>query len=456
MQEIEILVVDDENEMLVSYKKILTKAGYSITTAISARKALELLNRHHNFLLVICDLKMPGMDGMEFLTNVKQKHTYLPVIMVTGFGTLDLGVEAVKRGAFDFIEKPFTSKKLLKSIEDALGQISFADADSQKFEGFDNMVGRSSGMRQIFDLVKKVAYGNGSVLITGESGTGKELVARSIHKHSLRRNQPLIPINCGALPNSLFESELFGYEKGAFTGAFQSKPGLVELANGGTLFLDEVSETPNDLQVKLLRMLEDRKIRRIGGKEEISVDIRVLTATNLNIEEALKKKLLREDLFFRINTIHINIPPLRERTEDIPLLISHFLMDLNQKYNRQIVDIEPAALELIEAYEWPGNVRGLQNIIERIYYLASPPLIKVTDLPAYFNGERHKKQIKNWENLTYKKAKEVVQQEFEQEYLSYQLKRYNWNISRTANECGIDRRTIHRLIKKFELRKNND
>jgi two-component system response regulator HydG len=455
MNEIEILVVDDEEEMLVSYKKILTKAGYSITTALSAKKALERLDGHHNFLLVVCDLKMPGMDGMEFLSNVKQKHTYLPVIMVTGFGTLDLGVEAVKRGAFDFIEKPFTSKKLLKSIEDALGQISFADADSQKFEGFDNMVGRSAGMRQIFDLVKKVAYGNGSVLVTGESGTGKELVARSIHKHSLRRNQPLIPINCGALPNSLFESELFGYEKGAFTGAFQSKPGLVELANGGTLFLDEVCETPNDLQVKLLRMLEDRKIRRIGGKEEIPVDIRVLTATNLNIEEALKKKLLREDLFFRINTIHIHIPPLRERTEDIPLLISHFLTELNQKYNRQIVDIEPSAVELIEAYEWPGNIRELQNIIERVYYLANPPLIRVSDLPAYFDGKNHKRKSKNWENLTYKKAKEIVQQEFEQEYLSYQLKRYNWNISRTAKECGIDRRTIHRLINKFDLQKNN-
>ena len=181
-----------------------------------------------------------------------------------------------------------------------------------------------------------------------------------------------------------------------------------------------------------------------------------LKATNLNIEEAVKKKLLREDLFFRINTIHINIPPLRERTEDIPLLISHFLTELNQKYNRQIVDIEPAALELIEAYEWPGNVRELQNIIERVYYLANPPLIRVSDLPAYFNGKNQKKRAKNWENLTYKKAKEVVQQEFEQEYLSYQLERYNWNISRTAKECGIDRRTIHRLINKFELRKNDD
>ena len=454
MQKIEILVVDDEKEMLVSYEKILTKAGYAITTALSASEALKLLDKNHNFLLIICDLKMPKMDGMEFLSIVKQKHSYLPVIMVTGFGTLDLGIEAVKRGAFDFITKPFTSEKLLNSIEKAVGQISFADVENNELEAFDDIVGRSAGMRQIFDLIKKVAYGNSSVLITGESGTGKELVARSIHKHSLRRNQPIIPINCGALPNSLFESELFGYEKGAFTGAFQSKPGLVELAIGGTLFLDEVCETPNDLQVKLLRMLEDRKIRRIGGKEEIPVDIRVLTATNLNVEEAVKKKLLREDLYFRINTIQINIPPLRERVEDIPLLVAHLLNDLNKKYNRQITDIEPEALELIKSYEWPGNVRELQNIIERTYYLANPPSIRVSDLPAYFNGKDQKKKSKNWENLSYKKAKELVQQEFEEEYLTFQLNKYDWNISRTAKECGIDRRTIHRLINKFDLKKH--
>lgn len=454
MQGIEILVVDDEKEMLVSYQKILTKAGYLVTTVSSAKKALEQLDNNHNFLLVICDLKMPEMDGMEFLINVKQKHSYLPVIMVTGYGTLDLGIEAVKRGAFDFIEKPFTSKKLLKSVEEAVGQISFADGETPNFEGLDNIVGKSAGMRQIFDMIKKVAYGNGSVLITGESGTGKELVARSIHKHSLRRNQPLIPINCGALPNSLFESELFGYEKGAFTGAFQSKPGLVELANGGTLFLDEVCETPNDLQVKLLRMLEDRKIRRIGGKEEIPVDIRVLTATNLDVEEAVKKRLLREDLFYRINTIRIHIPPLRERIEDIPLLISHFLHDLNQKYNRQITDVEPEALEMMEQYEWPGNVRELLNIIERIYYMANPPIIRVSDLPSYFYGSSSTRKSQNWSNLPYKKAKELVQEEFEREYLTHQLQKYDWNISRTAKECGIDRRTIHRLINKFDLKRS--
>lgn len=454
MQKIEILVVDDEREMLVSYKKILEKSGYSVTTVESASEALAMLDQNHNFLLVICDLKMPEMDGMEFLSIVKQKHTYLPVIMVTGFGTLDLGIEAVKRGAFDFIEKPFTSVKLIKSIKDAVGKISFSDADPQMTEEFDNIVGKSSGMRQIFDMIKKVAYGNSSVLITGESGTGKELVARSIHKHSLRRNHPLIPINCGALPNSLFESELFGYEKGAFTGAFQSKPGLVELATGGTLFLDEVSETPNDLQVKLLRMLEERKIRRIGGKEEIPIDIRVISATNLNIEEALKEKILREDLFFRINTINIHIPPLRDRFNDIPILVSHFLNDLNQKYNRGITDIEPEVLVLMQGYEWPGNVRELQNIIERIYFLANPPVIRVSDLPSYLNSQNHKKKAKNWDNLSYRKAKEMVQDEFEEEYLSYQLNKYDWNISRTAKECGIDRRTIHRLINKFDLKRN--
>ncbi len=454
MQPIEILVVDDEEEMRVSYQKLLSRAGYKVYTAPGAARALEMLKEPYNFALLISDLKMPEIDGARLLSLVKKEHPYLPVIMVTGYGTLDLGIEAIKNGAFDFIEKPFTKEKLLKSVKEALKQISpVGDDEPSEFLGFSGIVGNSSPMQAVFDLVKKVAYGNANVLITGESGVGKELVARSIHKHSLRRNQPLIPINCGALPASLFESELFGYEKGAFTGAFQSKPGLVELANGGTLFLDEVCEMPQDLQVKLLRMLEDRKIRRIGGKEEIPVDIRLLTATNRKVEESVKKGQLREDFFFRINTIQIPIPPLRERSEDIPLLISHFLNDLNRKYNREIKEVEPAAIELMQCYEWPGNVRELQNIIERTYYLSTPPVIRVKDLPAYLSVQNGARPLKNWDNLTYKEAKDLVLEDFEREYLEYQLEKHDWNISRTAENCGIDRRTIHRLINKFNLKK---
>lgn len=455
MHRIGILVVDDEEEMRVSYEKLLSRAGYDVHSTSSAKDALNLLKENHNYALLISDLKMPEMDGMDLLSLIKKEHPYLPVIMVTGYGTLDLGIEAVKNGAFDFLEKPFTKDKLLNSIKEAVKQISPMGEDNPGFIGFSSIVGNSSAMQEVYDLIKKVAYGNANVLITGGSGVGKELVARSIHKHSLRRNQPLIPINCGALPASLFESELFGYEKGAFTGAFQSKPGLVELANGGTLFLDEVCEMPQDLQVKLLRMFEDRKIRRIGGQEETPVDIRLLTATNRDVQDAVEKGIMREDFFFRINTIHIHIPLLRERTEDIPLLVHYFLNELNQKYNRQIAEVEPAALELMQNYDWPGNVRELQNIIERTYYLSTPPVIRVADLPAYLSTHNGNQQVKNWEDLNYKEAKDLVLEEFEREYLEYQLEKHNWNISRTADDCGIDRRTIHRLINKFDLKRND-
>jgi DNA-binding NtrC family response regulator len=454
-QTIEILVVDDEQEMLVSYEKILSRAGFKIRTTTSPSKSLELMKEEQNYTLAIIDLHMPEMDGMKLLASIKKDHPYLPVIMVTGYGTLEKGIEAVKSGAFDFIEKPFSSKKLLDSIEQALRQISYVKKEFDEIEVFDNIIGRSDEMKKIFTLIQKVAYGNANVLITGGSGVGKELVARSIHKHSLRRNMPFIPINCGALPFSLFESELFGYEKGAFTGAFQAKPGLIEIANGGTLFLDEVCEMPQDLQVKLLRVLEERKIRRIGAKEEISVDIRILTATNRNIEEAIAKQLLREDFFFRINTIHIHIPPLKERTADISLLIQHFLDDLNEKYDRSITGIEDHAVEVMEKYEWPGNVRELQNVIERTYYLANPPTILATDLPGFVNSNNNRKTTKEWENLPYKEAKDRIMEQFEQNYLDYQLKKFDWNISRTAAECGMDRRTIHRLINKFNLKNNN-
>lgn len=455
MTEIEILVVDDEIEMLESYRKILGREGYKVHICQSAVEALKTLRDGDNISLIICDLKMPEMDGMSFLSIVKGEHPQIPVIMVTGFGSLELGVEAVKKGSFDFIEKPFNSKKLLKSVQDALSQITISSSPSSTPDGFDNIIGTSPQMKKIFDLIPKVSYGNASVLITGESGVGKELIARSIHKHSLRRNRPLIPINCGALPENLFESELFGYEKGAFTGAFQSKPGLVELANGGTLFLDEVCEMPQNLQVKLLRMLEDRNIRRIGGKQEIPVDIRIITATNRDVEEFVQKNLLREDFLFRINTIHIHIPPLRERPEDIPLLVKHLLSELNQKYDRRIFEIEASALSALLEYDWPGNVRELQNVIERSYYLATPPVIRLSDLPANLSSGSRLQKPNSWINLRYREAKEKVFEDFERDYLSYQLDKHNWNISQTARWCGMDRRTIHRLIKKFGLERNN-
>jgi len=452
MDNLEILVVDDEQEMLVSYQKILERAGYQVLSASSAEEALQILQGDHKISLVLCDLKMPGMDGMEFLGMLKQHYPHLPFIMVTGFGTLEVGIEAVKNGAFDLIEKPFSRQKLLTSIENALKQIAPASTSTITHQGFENIIGQSEAMLKIFEMIKKVSYGNANVLITGESGVGKELVARSVHKNSLRRNHPLIPINCGALPEQLFESELFGYEKGAFTGAFQFKPGLVELANGGTLFLDEICEMPQNLQVKMLRMLEERKIRRIGGQKEFSVNIRVVSATNRNLEQALNQGWLRKDFFYRINTIHIHIPPLRERTSDIPLLIQHFIANLEKKYDRKISKIDPEAEKILLDYHWPGNVRELQNVIERTYYLASPPSIMKTDLPSYLLKDQPVMHPFNWEQLTFKEAKEQILEKFEKDYLQVQLTKFDWNISKTADACGIDRRTIHRLINKYNLK----
>lgn len=452
MDNLEILVVDDEKEMLVSYQKILKRAGYQVISAPSAEDALKILQGDHKISLVLCDLKMPGMDGMEMLSVLKQNFPHLPFVMVTGFGTLEIGIEAVKNGAFDFIEKPFSQQKLLTSIESALKQIVPAEESHLNSHGFENIVGQSEPMVKIYEMIKKVSYGNANVLITGESGVGKELVARSVHKNSLRRNHPIIPINCGALPEQLFESELFGYEKGAFTGAFQSKPGLVELANGGTLFLDEICEMPQNLQVKLLRMLEERKIRRIGGQKETSVNIRVVCATNRNLDQALHQGWLREDFFYRINTIQIHIPPLRERGTDIPLLIQHFLEGLERKYDRKIKDLSPEAQKILLNYHWPGNVRELQNVVERTYYLASPPSITKPDLPSYLNKDQPLELQFDWERLSFKDAKDRVLENFERDYLRIQLKKFDWNISKTAEACGIDRRTIHRLINKYQLK----
>ena len=453
MDNAELLVIDDEQEMLVSYEKILSRAGYQVHPFQAAEAALQRLSQPHNLSLVICDLKMPGMDGMHFFSVMKERHPHLPVIMVTGYGTLETAVEAVKMGAFDFIEKPFSSKKLLHALDQALAQIIPARVQLESPPDFDGIIGRHPDMLKIFELVTRISYGNANVLITGESGVGKELIARSIHKHSLRRNRPLIPINCSTLPEPLFESELFGYMKGAFTGAFQSKPGLIELANGGTLFLDEVCEMPPALQVKMLRMLEERTIRRISGKKEIPVDIRVVTATNRDADTLVESGALREDFFYRINTIHIRIPPLRDRAGDIPLLIQHFLDEFNLKYGRAIEAFEASALDVMQRYSWPGNVRELQNVIERTYYLADPPLIKRTDLPTYLTANLNNHKKEQWNGLPYRQAKDQALEAFEQEYLTYQLEKYDWNISRTADSCNMNRRTLHRLINRYSLQK---
>jgi two-component system response regulator AtoC len=447
----ELLVIDDEPEMLRSYEKLLAREGFHVRTFSDAEKALAALSNGSSVNLVLCDMKMPGMDGLAFLSIARERHPHVPVIMVTGYGTVESALEAVRRGAFDFIEKPFTRQKLLGAVREAMDEIRPGQADATGSSGFDEMIGQHPKMRRMFDLINRISFGNANVLITGESGVGKELVARSIHKRSMRRNRQLIPINCSALPESLFESELFGYEKGAFTGAFQSKPGLVELANGGTLFLDELCEMAPGLQAKLLRVLEERHVRRIGGKTEIPVDIRVVSATNRDIQSIVSEGKLREDLLYRVNTIQVHIPPLRERDGDIPTLARHFLESLNAKYGRDISRFDEEAIALLCGYAWPGNVRELQNTIERAYYLANPPAVRVADLPQEIAAAGGGHTQPHWHDLEFHAAKEQAVERFEREYLSYHLDRTDWNVSEAARVCGVDRRTLHRLIKRYDL-----
>ncbi len=314
------------------------------------------------------------------------------------------------------------------------------------------IIATSGVMQQVFKSIKITSRGDANVLITGESGVGKELVAQHIHYRSMRSKGPLVAINCGALPATLFESELFGYEKGAFTGALRDRPGLVEVADGGTLFLDEICEMPPHLQVKLLRVLEERKVRRVGSKVLRPVDIRVVSATNRNIEEALVSGVLREDLYFRISALHINVPSLRKRREDIPLLCHHFLKGLEEKYQRGITSIDVAALSRMQEYDWPGNVRELQNVVEQAYYSAMPPKVLPEHLSFRFMHKRRAPDQNEVNHLPFREAKERTIEKFERMYLKFHLENNKWNVTQTAAACGIDRRTIQRFIKKYDLK----
>ncbi|MCB0753075.1 MAG: sigma-54-dependent Fis family transcriptional regulator, partial [Ignavibacteriae bacterium] len=362
-------------------------------------------------------------------------------------------VEAMQLGAFDFIEKPFTSKKLFQCIDKALEETEVEEFDPSDIDPKitnEGIIYKSEQMNEVIKLVRKIAPQMMNVLVFGESGTGKELIARIIHKLSNRDGNPFVPVNCGALPENLFESELFGHERGAFTGAVKTKPGLLEFANQGTFFFDEIGDMSQPLQVKLLRMLEDRKIRRVGGQKEIDIDVRIIAATNKDLEKEVAKGTFREDLYYRLNTMHIHIPPLRERVNDIMPLLEHYIKGLCERENKPVKTFSTEAKELLKAYTWPGNVRELQNMIGRAYYLSTSNIIQKDDLPKYILKD-DLPISSNILNLQYMDAKETTIAEFETEYLSYHLKKNKGNISKTALECGLDRRSLHRLISKYSI-----
>ncbi len=449
-----ILIVDDEEDMLQSLRKILTqRPSYQVMTIKDGKQALQLAG-HEKFDLIITDLKMGEISGIDILKAASAKFPDAKVIIISGYGTIEASVQAMQEGAFDFIEKPFTSKKLFSCIDQVFGQQVEAKTFGGDTEGktlnLPGIIFKSKQMSDIITMVGKISSGDLNILITGESGTGKELIARAIHNQSKRSIHPFVPVNCGALPENLFESELFGHEKGAFTGAIKTKPGLLEFANQGTFFFDEIGDLSLTLQVKLLRMLEQRQIRRVGGQKEIDIDVRIIAATNKDLVEAVKENKFREDLYYRLNTMQIEIPPLRERTDDILPLAYNFLTELCRKNEKIVTRFSSEAEESLKLYNWPGNIRELHNMVSRAYFLTSSRVIQKADLPLPVSEQTFYIDHQMFE-LSYKKAKDAVLEKFEIEYLTGQLRKYKGNISVTAAKCGIDRRSIHRLIKKYNI-----
>jgi len=450
---IDILIIDDEREMLDGIEKILlSRKEYNIELFQNPNYALKKVSEKE-YDIVITDLKMNDISGIDILLNTLTSYPDTKVIIISGYGTIEASVEAMQKGAFDFIEKPFTSKKLFHCIERALESESKKNVKNSTAKSVIETKGiiyKSEHMHKLIEFVKKIAPQLMNILVVGESGTGKELIARAIHKLSNRGEHPFVPVNCGALPENLFESELFGHERGAFTGAVRTKPGLLEFANHGTFFFDEIGDMSHALQIKLLRMLEDKRIRRVGGQKEIDIDVRIIAATNKDLEKEVTNGRFREDLFYRLNTMQIQIPPLRERVDDIMPLLEHYLTGICEKENKSIKYFSPEAKELLKSYPWPGNVRELQNMIGRAYYLCGSKIIQKEDLPKYIIKDSTQ-VASNILNLQYKEAKEQTITEFEAEYLSHHLKRNKGNISKTALICGLDRRSLHRLISKYNI-----
>ncbi len=416
-----LLVIDDEENMRHMLSTLLMKSGYLVDTATDGADALRLVDQIlYDFIL--CDLKMPNMDGMEFLDTARDKLWESTVIMMSAYSTVDTAIEAMKKGAYDFISKPFKKDEVLLALKKAEERESLKRENRwlkdrirkiQENYRFGNMVANSKAMQSVFKLAEKVAQYNTTVLICGQSGTGKELIARGIHSESDRAKAQLVPVNCGGIPENLLESELFGYKKGAFTGADKDRKGLFQEADGGTLFLDEIGELPLSLQVKLLRVLQDNEIRAVGDSKTKKVDVRVIAATAKNLEDEVRTGAFREDLFFRLNVVQILLPPLIERTEDIPLLCQHFIDRFNVRLNKEIKGIAPAAMSLLLKHHWPGNVRELENVIERAVVLAENTILLPENLPKelglkpkapiHMNGEFEGHSLKKAQKILEKK-----------------------------------------------------
>jgi len=439
---ISILIVDDEDSVRDSLLNWFLEDGYEVEAAENAKKALQLLEER-NFNIILADIKMPGMDGLELHRRIRSLNRETIVIIMTAFASVETAVQALKDGAFDYVTKPFDPDDLSHLIRNAASQIALRNENEAlkervtTLEEVDDIIGHSEAIVRVLQHIESVAQSNASVIITGESGTGKELVARAIHANSSRKYFPMISVHCGALTESLLESELFGHEKGAFTGATFNRKGRFEMADGGTIFLDEIATISPKMQIELLRVLETKSFVRVGGNREITSDFRVICATNRDLAAMVRNGTFREDLYYRLNVVNIDIPPLRERTDDIPLLVNHFIRKYCTSMSRDLITIEPSALKHLEKFEFPGNVRELENMIERAIVIGNGREIKLKDLPL--GAETPENSVESLDEL-------------EKRHIEQILLKYNWNISRSARALSVDRVTLYNKIKKYDLK----
>jgi two-component system NtrC family response regulator len=450
-----ILVIDDEQNYLLLLETLLEEEGYSVTTLQDPELALDYLAESEVDILVT-DMKMPKVSGQEILERVRRDYPHIPVLIMTAYGSIDGAVEAMKCGAFDYINKPFSNSELLLSISKA-AQMSQAERQNrqlrqslQERHGPHQIIGRSKPMRQVLDLVDRVAPSSSNVLITGESGTGKELIAQALHYSSPRAKGPFVSVNCMALNPGVLESEIFGHEKGSFTGATVKKRGRFETAHKGTLFLDEIGELSPDLQIKLLRVLQEHSFERVGGDKPVHVDIRLITATNKDLTQEVEQGNFREDLFYRLNVVNIHVPPLRERAEDIPLLAAHFLHKASQENQKQVTGFSPEALQALSAYSWPGNVRQLENVVERSVVLARGEQISYEELPAELKEESE--QFKSAADLlpTEVNLGETLEK-IEAALIRRALVRSGFVQVKAADMLGISKSLLQYKLKKYNI-----
>ena len=454
-----ILIADDEESIVIGLTALLEEEGYNVFSVMNGQEAFDELNKQ-NYALLLADLKMPGLDGLQILKKIKKTGIQTEVIIITGKGTISTAVKAMKAGAYDYLTKPVQPDRLKSIIPKALEHhqllISHKNLEQQikQLTHYEDLIGQSSKMLDVYQIIDAVADSTANVIITGESGTGKELVARAIHKKSGRGNQPFVAINVSALPDQILENELFGHEKGAFTGAISEKSGCFELAHKGTLFLDEIGEMAMEMQTKLLRVLEEQHFRRLGGKKEISVDVRVIAATNRILKQALAEKKLREDLYFRLCVVEIDLPPLRQRLDDLPILIKEFLNFFNNKNNKKITGLTQRCQQQLMEYDWPGNVRELRNIIERAVLLTRSSKIDVDVLPERVVSARS--HLENY-SLGDKKIDGPVMSipigskfdDVERMVLMETLKFVDNNKTKAAKMLGISLKTIHNKLGKY-------